>query len=108
MTRSKEAILEERRHLKEEYREVYDNVVSLLFRHDPIGIKFETNTDEYEPEAGTILPRLRSCLSESDALRIIHEEFVHWFGAETAGPQERYVQISTEIWQLWRKFNAAE
>ena len=41
MTRSKEAILEERRQLKEEYREVYDNVVSLLFRHDPIGIKFE-------------------------------------------------------------------
>jgi hypothetical protein len=33
----------------------------LLFRHDPVGINFEVNTDEYEPKAGTILPRLHAC-----------------------------------------------
>jgi len=36
------------------------------YRHDPIGINFEVNTDEYESEAGTILPKLRSCRSADD------------------------------------------
>jgi len=30
-------------------------ITAVLFRHDPIGINFEINTDEYDPEAGTIL-----------------------------------------------------
>jgi hypothetical protein len=59
------------------------------------------NTDEYDPEAGTILPRLQSCKSSADALRAVHEEFVRWFGADTAGPQESYGNIASEIWQLW-------
>jgi len=77
-------------------------VEELLFRHDPIGINFETNTDEYEPEARTIVPRLHEAADEQDVLRIVHEEFVHWFG-ETAGPGERYRQIASEIWQLWNR-----
>jgi hypothetical protein len=100
---NRDDILEERRRLKAEYRELFDVVATLLFRHDPIGINFETNTDEYEPEVGTILPRLRGCRSEGDAIRVVHEEFAHWFSAEDAGPIERYEQIGKEIWQLWQR-----
>jgi len=75
-----------------------------LFRHDPVGINFEVNTDEYNTETGTILPRLRSCGSPEDALRVVHQEFVRWFGAETAGPQEHYTQVAAEIWQLWERY----
>ncbi len=107
MSRTREEIVEERRRLKAEYRELYDQVAELLFRHDPEGINYETNTDEYEPEVGTILPRLRGCHSEDDALRVVHEEFVRWFGADTAGRRERYAKIATEIWQLWRISHAA-
>lgn len=102
---TREEILENRRRLKAEYGKLYDEVAALLFRHDPEGINFETNTDEYEPEVGTILPRLRNCDSEADALRIVHEEFVRWFGADTAVPRERYAKIAAEIWQVWRKSN---
>lgn len=87
MARTREKILRERRRLKEQYGALFDSVAALLFRHDPIGIAFEnSNTDEYEPETGTILPRLRRCESHADALRAVHEEFVRWFDADTVGP----------------------
>jgi hypothetical protein len=104
MPRTREQILEERRQLKAEYGELFESVSSLLFRHDPIGINFEENTDEYNAETGTILPRLRSCESPSDALRVVHEEFVRWFDAATAGPEEHYAQTASEIWQLWQRY----
>ncbi len=80
-------------------------MAALLFRHDLVGIAFENeNTDEYEPETGTILPRLRGCESASEALRVVHEAFVPWFDAGTAGPEERYAEIASEIWQLWQRY----
>lgn len=74
-------MLELRRRLKVEYGELFDSVAALLFRHDPIGMICEgdTNTDEYQPEARTILPRLKSCHSADDAHVVVHDEFVRWF-----------------------------
>jgi hypothetical protein len=100
--RTREEILEERRQVRAEYGELFEAISSLLFRHDPIGIAFENpNADEYDPEAGTILPRLRSCRSADDVLLVVHQEFVRWFDEETAGSPERYSNIASEIWDLW-------
>jgi hypothetical protein len=105
MSRARDEILESRRRLRAEYGKLFDSVATLLFRHDPTGMIFEgdTNTDEYEPEAETILPLLRSCRSGDDVLRVVYGEFVRWFDAGTAGPQERYKGIASEIWQLWQE-----
>jgi len=103
MTRTREQIVQERRRLRAEYGELFDAKAGLLFRADPIGISFDNeNLDEYAPEAGTVLPRLKSCESADDVLRVVHEEFVRWFDAGTAGPPERYAQVASEIWQLWQ------
>ena len=48
MPGTREQILEERRQLKAEYGALFDSITALLFRHDPIGINFEDNVDEYE------------------------------------------------------------
>ena len=102
MPRTREQILEEHRQLKAEYRELIGAVSALLYRHDPIGIAFDNeNTDEYDPEAATILPRLRNCESASDVQRVVHEEFVRWFHTG-AGPEEGYALIASEIWELYR------
>lgn len=104
MPRTREDILRERRELRAQYGLLFDSVAALLFKHDPIGIAFDNeNIDEYEPEAGTILPRLRNCESSADVLRVTHEEFVRWFDANTAGRVESYGEIASEIWQLWEK-----
>ena len=101
MTKTREEILTERRLLRAEYGGLFDAVAALLFRHDPVGINFDENTGEYETEAGTILPHLRDCKSVDDVKRAVHKEFVRWFDASTAGPEESYQQIALEIWELW-------
>lgn len=102
MVGTREQIIEERRRFRAEYGDLFDTVAALLFQHDPIGVAFDNpNTDEYEPEAGTILPRLGECHSVKDTLQVVHQEFVRWFGGQTAGPEEHYAVIASEIWTLW-------
>jgi hypothetical protein len=103
MARTREEILEGQRLLKAEFGRLFDDVTALLFRHDPIGINFGDNADEYEPEVGTILPRLRNCTSADELATIVHEEFVRWFDEATAGQRERYKAVAAEIWQLWER-----
>ena len=104
MSEARKEILEERRRLTAEYRELFDRIAALLFRRDPIRIGADAPADEYEPETGTILPRLRNCRSEDDARQVVHKEFVRWFGPDLAGPEESYGEISSEIWRLWCQY----
>jgi hypothetical protein len=98
MTTDGEKIQAERKALRREYGELYDRLSRLLFKWDPIGINFEENTDEYEPEVGTILPRLRSCATADDVQKVVHDEFCRWFDADQAGPLESYERIGRDIW----------
>lgn len=102
MSETRDEILEERRRLRAEYDKLFDSVAALLYRHDPIGINFQDNTDEYESEAGTILPKLKTCHSADDVLQVVHAEFVRWFDPSIAGPPARYSEIASDLWQLWQ------
>jgi type VI protein secretion system component VasA len=93
----------EKRRLKAEYGNLFDLVAEILFRHDPAGINFEDNTDEYNTEARTILPRLKDCHSVEDVMTVVHEEFQRSFDPDFAGPKQKYRKIAEEIWQLWQK-----
>lgn len=94
----------ERQTLRREYgEELYDKVLEILFQNDPIGINFEFNTDEYEPEVDTILPRLKEARSPEDLQGIIHREFVRWFDADIAGPKAKYARIAQEVWNAYTK-----
>lgn len=105
MESEQEIIKRERAALRQRYGDLFDTVAAILFRADPMGINFETNTDEYEPEAGSILPRLSQAGTADDVTRIVHEEFVRWFSADDAGPPEQYRSIATSIWEAWHAFN---
>jgi hypothetical protein len=93
----------DRKQLSKDYKRLFTEVSAILFQHDPIGINFEDNTDEYDPEAGTILPRLRPDISIDDLTAIVYEEFVHWFGWENVGGREIYAAIASEILAVYRK-----
>ncbi len=71
-----------------------------MFKRDLIGINFETNTDEYDAEAGSVIPRLADCSSPEDVAAVLHEEFLAWFGSETAGTREIYADLAKDIWAL--------
>src|SRR5215467_6977321 len=85
---------------KEDYQNLYRSLTGLLYRHDPIGLAAaDCPKDEYEPEVGTIIPRHKEAKSVEDVRRIVHEEFLHWFGKEVAGPESAYSGIAQDIWE---------
>ncbi|MES2321527.1 MAG: hypothetical protein V4633_04635 [Pseudomonadota bacterium] len=95
---------EKREAIRNEFHALFEALSKLLFEADPIGINFETNTDEYEPEVGTIIPRLKHAKSEDDVRLIVYEEFCKWFDVETAGPVEAYGGIASKVWAEWQRY----
>ena len=92
------------RHLRHGYRQLFETVSEILFRHDPMHLSSDDNPGEYDPEAGTILPRLQTCTSAAEARRLIHREFSRWFDTDSVGLEETYEPIAQEVWTAWEKF----
>ena len=91
--------------LEAAYGALYTEVSRLMREADPIRlIAIGAPADEYDVEVRAILPRLREAKSSDDVQRIVHEEFVHWFSAEIAGPAAGYADVSKKIWEVWSKF----
>jgi hypothetical protein len=63
----------EREQLKKQYGSLFETVTALFFQSDPTGINFSDNSDEYDPETGTILPRLAGAKSAPDVQTIVHD-----------------------------------
>ena len=82
----------ERDAIKREYATLSASISDALYEADPVGINFDVNTDEYEPETGTIISRIGSARSAEDVQAIVYEEFCRWFeplGHERSTPQSR-------------------
>ena len=91
----------EREKVRSQDPQFFEAVSRVMFDRDPMGINFETNTDEYDSEAGTVIPRLNTCASAADVATVLHEEFTKWF-EETAGTRDRYVELAKDIWALYK------
>jgi len=84
---------------KREVAALREAVSEALRNSDPIGlIQGGAPLDEYEPEVGTILPRLRTATSSGDVRTILYVEFVNWFGLEVAGDIQDYQEAAEDIW----------
>lgn len=71
-------------------------------------INFGDNTDEYDPEVGTILPRLKTATDKDDVTAIVREEFERWFNTEVTSKEMNaaYSKMVVEVWEAWIKFLA--
>lgn len=105
--------IQNRKHFRLQYGELFKEVEKILFNYDPMGIAFlddsngPENPDEYSPETAMILSRLKEANSEGDVLDIVHEVFIHWFSDEaTAGPKANYQNLSAEIWAVWNRIKS--
>ena len=81
----------------------YKEILSILTKHDPIGIILENNFGEYEPEAKSIYNRLNNTNSVQEVSEIVYEEFINWFDKDTVGGREKYDFIAKEIYLLLNK-----
>jgi len=93
-----------RNSVRYEFRALFNALSTFLFEADPIGINYRTNTDEYDSEVETIIPRLKEAHSEDDVRRIIHEEFCQWFAPDDVGPIEKYSGIAAKVWAEWQRY----
>jgi hypothetical protein len=50
-------------------------VSKAMFERDPMGINFTDNTDEYDAEAGTVIPRLAACRSIEEVAQVLLATF---------------------------------
>jgi hypothetical protein len=91
-----------REELKRAYGAFYEEISALLFEHDPMGINFSDNTDEYEPEVDLILPCLSRACDAVDVQRIVHEIFERMFSI--GARMEDYEEVSRAIWAAYRRF----
>jgi len=87
-------------------RDLVEAISDALFRADPVGINFGTNTDEYDSEAETIVIALPNTSGPRDVQLMVHECFVQWFDAQMAGPPARYAGLADTIWGLWQRHEA--
>jgi hypothetical protein len=78
---------------------LYDDLLEVLRRHDPLGVGPHLRPNEYMPETGTILARLQDVASADEMLHLVHEEFVRWRGEAAAGDVTRYEPIASDVWQ---------
>jgi len=81
--------------------EIYQDIIKILWAHDPIRLHSSPRKHEYEPEARTITPRLLEANSEQELHKIVYEEFVLWFGL-SAKLKDDYIKIAHDIWQTWQ------
>jgi len=95
--RTRDEIVSERAALRVRYGTAYDQLLNLLFEEDPEGLNFGDNTDEYDPEVGTILPRLAECSSADDVQVVISEEFRRWFGPAPADRKSVYRRAAERV-----------
>ena len=80
----------------------------LIREADPLKlIRIGAPGNEYDPEVGTILPRLPNASAAHDVRRIVHEEFVRWFDADIAGPEDAYEAVAERIWFAWKERGTA-
>src|SRR3954447_19041813 len=77
-------------------------VEALLYRHDPVGIAFGDNPDEYRPEASSIAGRLHRAGSVDDVRTLVRGALARWVGGGRPGDTERFDGIARDLWALGR------
>jgi len=90
--------------LKREYGSLFTSISEALFNADPGHLNYEVNTDEYDPEVATIIPRLSSARSAEDVETILKEELLRWL-PDIGVSTDNLASLAAEIWMLWCEFN---
>jgi hypothetical protein len=57
-----------------------------------------------DTEIGTIVPRVVQAQNVDEITAALHEEFLRWFGDDTAGPRHVYETTAGKIWEALLEF----
>jgi hypothetical protein len=91
--------------MRDKYPKLFKDISNLLFIDDPMNINYETNTDEYDVEAGYIISKLINCTDQSDVQKNVYDVFKKCFSKTEIGIYGNYEKIACEIWKIWEEWN---
>ena len=94
---------QERRLLKRKYGCLFNEISAILFALDPMGLNCGSNRDEYDLEAGFLLPRLSGARSVQDVEVIVAQMLDHWFGPEAGRCKPMLGDLAARIWACWQQ-----
>ena len=88
---------------KEEMTSLIRDVSAILFECDPMCLNFGSNSDEYDPEAITIISMLKYKETVDDA---IVDTFRQWFDQDLAEykTDSKYISMAQRIWAAWIEY----
>jgi hypothetical protein len=94
-----------RKRYQAQYRALYDQLLEIMFRLDPIGVH-QDNAEKFVPEAISILTRLRDARTADDVEQIVLEELRRWYGRRRLANQdpERVTDATIAICSAWNHF----
>ncbi len=94
-----------RKRYQAQYRALYDQLLEILFRLDPIGVHLD-DADKFVPELATLLPRLRDARIADDVEQIVIEELRRWYGRRRLAnlDPERLTDATIAICSAWNHF----
>ena len=94
---------QERERLRHAQPQLFAELAAVLAEHDPVGlVSIGAPRDEYDPEVGTILPRLQAATDSADVQRILVEEFDSWFGVDTPKlSAAKFADVAEDVWAVW-------
>jgi hypothetical protein len=90
--------------LKREYGAMFADLASYFYESDPMGLNFGVNPDEYEPEVGTILPRILDAESPADIAPVLIEEFERWFGPHVNIERATYDELAEGVFEIVARY----
>lgn len=82
-------------------------VSSILFHYDPMCINFGNNSDEYDPEADTIVSMLKHKKIVDDVIEAIILTFRYWFSCNLSvyRTDDKFINMSEQIWSAWIEYH---
>ena len=90
---------------KKEYQSLLVKLTEILYALDPIGIvDDDMPNDEYMPEAGKIIPRLREANSPEGLSVIMYQVFAYQFDEKSAGCPSKYISAAKEFWKFCEQY----
>lgn len=91
---------------KEEMKPLVQEVSSILFECDPMCLDFETNTDEYDFVADTVVLLLKDKETVDDVIEAVISSIKCWFSRDLSNykTNDKFISMSQRIWAAWSEY----
>ena len=88
------------------YGSQFNELQTIINKYDPMNLFcFGAPEHEYSLEVKTIIIQLDKGMTIQQVLKLIHQEFIRWFGVKSTGSISEYSEMSSDVFNWAMKRN---